>query len=471
MFGNLTSTFQAFVEFKAIDELTKPLREIKTLSDKTRSSLEKLTEASAKLTEVGTKLTAFFGGLTAPFGVAVSSAVEFERVFIGEFNKVVGASGKELREFKNYFVELSEQIPLTVTEIAQLSAGLAQMGIPTDQLKEFTKLVAQAAFAFDITAEEAGKAFGEIRNAFGIKTICELRAVGDTINYLSNTMGASAADLVDIIKRVGSAAKLVGLDAKSVAVFAATIREEGYAPELVSSALSVLFQRLATFDDKLVKVLQTLGWTKQSFQELLKTNPERAIVKLLTALKGLDATKRATLLKELVGTEHFPKIAVLLNNLDKLKGKLSEIGKGAYKGSMEQELLGLLQTTSAQLQLLKNSLQNLAIAIGSILLPPFNLLVKFLKAVITPIANFINAHQTLASVILLPIVAIGGFIALLGILATAFGLVGIAVTKGLTTLVELKNTLLDLKGGFKELIPHLRDLTVSLYSNARAFVV
>jgi hypothetical protein len=62
-------------------------------------------------------------------------------------------------------------------------------------------------------------------------------------------------------------------------------------------------------------------------------------------------------------------------------------------------------------------------------------------------------------------------IALLGILATAFGLVGIAVTKGLTTLVELKNTLLNLKGGFKELIPHLRELAVSLYSNARAFVV
>jgi len=471
MFGNLTSTFQAFVEFRAIDELTKPLREIQTLSEKTRNSLQKLTEASTKLTEVGAKLTAFFGGLTAPFGVALNEAIEFEKVFIGEFNKVVGASGKELQDFKNYFVELSEQIPLTATEIAQLSAGLAQMGIPTDQLKDFTKLVAQAAFAFDITAEEAGKAFGEIRNAFGIKTISELRAVGDTINYLSNTMGASAADLVDILKRVGSAAKLVGLDAKSVAVFAATIREAGYAPELVSSALSVLFQRLATFDDKTQQVVKTLGWTKEQFLSLLRANPEKAIVKLLTALKGLEATKRASLLKELVGAEHFPKIAVLLNNLDKLKGKLSEIGKGAYKGSMEQELQGLLQTTSAQLQLLKNTLTNIAVAIGSILLPPFNLLVKFLQLVITPIANFINAHQTLASVILLPIVAIGGLIALLGILATAFGVVGIAVTKGLSTLVDLKNTLLDLKGGFKELLPHLRELTLSLYTNARAFVI
>lgn len=37
--------------------------------------------------------------------------------------------------------------------------------------------------------KEAGKAFGEIKNAFGIPTINMLQDVGDTINYLSNTMG------------------------------------------------------------------------------------------------------------------------------------------------------------------------------------------------------------------------------------------------------------------------------------------
>jgi len=471
MFGNLASTFQAFVEFRAIDELSKPLREIKSLTDKTRSSLEKLTEASAKLAEQGAKLTAFFGGLTAPFGVAIHQAIEFEKVFIGEFNKVVGASGKQLEDFRSYFVDLSNQIPLTATEIAQLAAGLAQMGIPTDQLKDFTKLVAQAAFAFDITAEEAGKAFGEIRNAFGIRTIEDLRKVGDTINYLSNTMGASAADLADILKRVGAAAKLLGLDAKSVAVLAATIREAGYAPELVSSALSVLFQRLATFDDKTKSVVQSLGWTTQEFQNLLKANPERAITKLLEALRGLDATKRAQLLKELVGTEHFAKVAVLLNNLDKVKTKLSEIHKGVYQGSMAQEVQGLMQTTSAQMELLRNRLQNIAIAIGSILLPPFNALVRAVSAVLTPIATFINEHQTLGRIILFPIVGIGALIALVGLLAGAFGLAGIAITKGIGTLVDLKKTLTDLKGAVLDVLPTLRSLALQVWANIRAFAI
>ena len=468
MFGNLTSTFQAFVEFRAIDELSKPLREI---TDKTRTSLEKLTEASAKLAEQGAKLTAFFGGLTAPFGVAIHQAIEFERVFLGEFNKVVGASGKQLEDFRNYFVELSNQIPLTATEIAQLAAGLAQMGIPTDQLKDFTKLVAQAAFAFDITAEEAGKAFGEIRNAFGIKTISALREVGDTINYLSNTMGASAADLVEILKRVGAAAKLLGLDAKSVAVFAATIREAGYAPELVSSALSVLFQRLSTFDSNLQNVITSLGWSVQEFQRLVRTHPEQAILKLLTALKGLESTKRAQLLKELVGTEHFAKVAVLLNNLDKVKSKLSEIHEGVYQGSMAQEVQGLMETAAAQMELLKNRLQNIAIAIGSILLPPVNALVRAVSAVLTPIATFINEHQTLGRIILFPVVGIGALIALIGLLAGAFGLAGIAITKGIGTLLDLKKTLTDLKGTVLEVLPTLRSLALQVWANIRAFAI
>ena len=469
MLGDLVSHFRAFVEFKAINELTKPLREIQALSEKTKSSLEKLSEASAKLASSGAKLAGFFGFLSAPMGLALKEAVEFEKVFLGEFNKVVGATGKELEEFKSYFMELSEQIPLTATEIAQLSAGLAQMGIPTEQLKEFTKLVSQASFAFDITAEEAGRAFGEIRNAFGIKTVSELREVGDAINYLSNTMGASASDIVEILKRVGASAHDLGLKAKAVAVFGATIREAGYQPELVSSALNILFMRLSTFDDKLLKVLQTVGMTKGEFKALMEASPEKAILKLLFALKGLDSEARSRAIKELVGSEHFSKIKVLVNNLDKLKMKLTEIGEGKHLGSMESEVNSLLQTTSAQLELLRNRIQNIAISIGAVLLPPFNLFLSVVSFILSPISKLVSEHQTLAKVLLLPVVGVVGLIALLGILASAFGLLGIAITKGISSLVELKGTLSELKNTASEVIPALKNLYLQVMANAKAF--
>ncbi len=468
---DLTTKFQAFVEFQAIDKLSKTLNEIQGLSNRTKVALTELADTSFYVAYEGAKLAAWIGALSAPLGFAIYQATEFERVFIGEFNKVVGLTGRKLEEFKNFFLELSEQIPLTATEIAQLSAGLAQMGIPTNQLKEFTRLVAQASFAFDMMAEEAGKAFGEIRNAFGIKTVSELREVGDAINYLSNTMGASASDLVEILKRVGASAKLLGLSAKSVAVFSATIREAGYQPELVSSALNILFQRLATFDDKTKSVVQTLGWTSQEFQNLLKSSPERAIIKLLDTLKGLESTKKAQLLKELVGAEHFPKIAVLLNNLDKLRGKIDEIAKGKHLGSMSQEVQGLLQTTSAQLEILRNKLQNIAIAIGSILLPPFNLLLSVVSFFITPIARFINAHKTLASAILLPAMAIGGLLVALGVFAIVLGMVGQAVVKGVLALIDLKNAFTDLKDAIRNQIPILRVHTSEVLRNVKALFV
>ena len=138
---------------------------------------------------------------------------------------------------------------------------------------------------------------------------------------------------------------------------------------------------------------------------------------------------------------------------------------------MSQEVQGLLQITSAQLEILRNKFQNIAIAIGSILLPPFNLLLSTLSFFITPVARFINAHKTLASVILLPAMAIGGLLVALGVFAIVLGMVGQATVRGILALVDLKNAFIDLKDALKKQIPILRAYTLELWKNTKALFV
>jgi len=472
--GDLTTKFQAFIEFRAVDKLSKTLREIKDLSEKTKTAFKGLYSASVNLLYAGGRLALWMGGLTAPLGVALKEAIEFERVLVGEFNKVVGASGEELSRFSSFFTELSERIPLTATEIARLSANLAQMGVPTDQLREFTRMVAEASFAFDVMAEEAGRAFGEIRNAFGIRTVNELRSVGDAINYLSNTMGAAAGEIVSMLARVGAAAKNLGLAAESTAVFAATIREAGYAPELVSSALSVLFMRLSTMDDKLTSVLGTVGLSAEAFRKLMKESPEKAILRLLEALRALNKEARSRALKELVGTEHFSKIMVLVNNYEKLRTKLGEIEAGEHLGSMSEEVEALLQTTSAQLTLFMNKIKNLGIAIGSVLLPPFNAFLSVLDAIVTPVARFVSAHKTLTTAIFMPFFAISGLLFVLGALALTLGLLGKALVRGTLAIRDMGKALFVLRAAVEDQIVALkafRDVAKTFYENRRELLL
>jgi len=285
-------------------------------------------------------------------------------------------------------------------------------------------MVSKAAFAFDMAADEAGRAFGEIRSAFGIETIEQLKAVGDTINYLSNTMGANAAQIVDILRRAGAAAKQFGLDAKSVAVFGAVLKEQGFSTEVIGTGLSTVLQRLQMLNEQAREALNIIGMTAEEFQELKRKSPEEALIKLLEGIKRLDKETQAQVLYKLFGLEHSDEMAGLLNNLDRLKQKLSEIRAGKYTGSMDEEVKKLMQTTWAQFQVLKNQLQNLAIAIGSLLIPPLKTFVELLASAVKPITDFIQAHQTLAKVLVYPVVGIGLLLTALGSLAVAVGWIG-----------------------------------------------
>ena len=447
--------FRVGVIFEVIDTISEPLKHIEKVSEEVQKSLESLYKTSSKLTNIGKDLAILGGSITAVFALPVASAIQLEKQ-IYEFNKVVGASEEELSKYTEAFMKMSSQIPITTDEIFALSASLSQMNIPKEQLIEFTKMVSKAAFAFDILPEEAGKAFGQIKNAFAIPTIDALRDVGDTINYLSNTMGAAATDIIDILQRVGATAKAFGIEAKYMAVFGAVIKETGISAEETATSLKTLLIRTQAMDKGFLNVLSTIGMTKDEFIKLKQQNPSEAIIKVLEAVKNLDSTKQTQPLKDWVGLEHVGKIQVLVNNLDKLKDKLYEIQSGAQAGSMQQEFEALTKSTAVQLQLLWNKIKNIASLIGFVFLPPLKMMIQAFSAVLSPIATFINHHKTLASVILLPIGAFGVLTLVIGGLLGTIGLLGMATVKGILSFFNLKSEVMELSGIIrKELVPSL----------------
>lgn len=108
---------------------------------------------------------------------------------------------------------LSTQIPLTFTELAQITAAGGQLGVAEENLIAFTKLTADMATAFDISAESAGDSMAKLANIFS-KPIEEMGEFGDMINTISNNMPAKASEIVESLTRIGGTAKAFGLAEK-----------------------------------------------------------------------------------------------------------------------------------------------------------------------------------------------------------------------------------------------------------------
>jgi hypothetical protein len=163
----------------------------------------------------------------------------------------------------------------------------------------------------------------------------------------------------------------------------------------------------------------------------------------MEAVGKLPAEKQLGVMVELVGLEHSDTLAKLANNTGEFRRQLELARSEAAKGSMEKEFQARMQTTQAQWSVLKNTLGELAVNIGSVVLPPLVSLTKTLGAALAPIADFARENPAvvkslfgMAGGFLLNKAVIGPVIGLIGnlgkvwtVLSTAFSLnpIGLAV--------------------------------------------
>ena len=98
-------------------------------------------------------------------------------------------------------------------KLAQITAAGGQLGVAEENLIAFTRLTADMATAFDISAESAGDSMAKLANIFS-KPIEEMGEFGDMINTISNNMPAKASEIVESLTRIGGTAKAFGLAEK-----------------------------------------------------------------------------------------------------------------------------------------------------------------------------------------------------------------------------------------------------------------
>ena len=157
----LSPNLQTSTKIKAdLDELQK---KIKT-STQAKLKLD-INEATNKIKSLAGSIIATIGTLKA-LQAPITSAINFENS-MADVKKVVDfENAGEVKSFSQEIIKLSRQIPMSVNELATITASGGQLGIAKNDLLEFTNLAAKISVAFDITAESAGDSIGKLMNIF-----------------------------------------------------------------------------------------------------------------------------------------------------------------------------------------------------------------------------------------------------------------------------------------------------------------
>lgn len=351
--------------------------------------------------------------LGATVAAPVVMAARFETAMLGVAKQVDGArdSGGKLTsvyyDMQKQIQQLGREIPIATNEIADMVTAGARMGVARDQLIGFTRTTAMMATAFELPAGELADSMGKIAGLFKIP-IPAIGELADAINYLDDNAISKGGDIIDFMTRTGGVAGSIKITAKEMAAIGSTLLTLGERSETASTATNAMFQKFAAASKgskKFKAALKEVGLSAEEVQKGMQLDATGTMLKVLEAIRKLPSDARSGVMNELVGLEHSDTLAKLVNGIEEYKKQLALANGEAAKGSMSREYFAMLETTNAQWTLMKNRTSEVAVNLGSVLLPAINDTFKAISPLVNVVADFARENPKVTKAIVGTVVA------------------------------------------------------------------
>lgn len=319
---------------------------------------------------------------------ATKAAIDFQSS-MADVRKVMPTTttAEQFKAIEDGVIGISRKIAIAPTQVAALTASLAQAGIAGEELTVTATDAAKLGVAFNITGEEAGTAIAKLRTGLGLNRE-EVNLLTGSINQLGNNMAATAPQILDVVRRVGSVGRSANLSKEQIAGLGAALVAGGAESEVAATGLKNFTLAMASGEAATKKqsaAFKALGLSAveiaQEFTSGDVTRSNDAIKKVVAAIGGLADDQKVATIKNLFGSESLGAIGPLANQIelfDKAMGLATDTTAAAV--SVQKEYDTRSKTSANSIQLLKNNVEALAIQFGNALLPYIDKVVAFLTS-------------------------------------------------------------------------------------------
>jgi TP901 family phage tail tape measure protein len=349
--------------------------------------LKKVEAAQAKqhkaMGDVGKAALGMGAAMAAGVGLAVRSAVKWESAFAGvaKTTDLAGLNAQQataaLGELEGQLRDLARNGSASHEQIAKVAEAAGQLGIKRDAVVGFTRVMIDLGETTNLTADEAATALARISNIMGTSS-SDVDRMGAAIVELGNNSATTEAEIVTLATRLAAAGRIAGLSEADIFAFASTLTSVGVEAEAGGTALSKVFiamrDAVITGGKELDVFAKTAGVSSEQFQQSFGEDSAGAISMFVGGLGRINEAGEST-------TEVFDDLALKDQRL--MRALLSTAGAGELlneqlglsreaweaNSALVEEAEKRYATTEARMAMAKNALNDLAIDLGSTLLP------------------------------------------------------------------------------------------------------
>lgn len=326
----------------------------------------------------------------------IKAASSFEDAMLGVAKQLDGArdaSGKLTPAFYEMRAEIQamgREIPMATNDIAEMTAAGLRMGVAKDEVLGFVRTSAKMATAFELPAGQLAEEMGKIAGIYKIP-IGEIEGLADTINYLDDNAQSKGGDIIEVMKRIGGTASMVGMSSKDAAALGSTFLTLGASAEVASTATNAVIRELSVATsqpERFQEGMKALGLSSEQVQKDMARDATGTIEMVLDKLNGLDKELQLTVATQLFGKEYGDDVSKLAGGIEEYRRQLKLANDEKARGSMQREADAKKETASAQWQLFRNQWSELMVNLGEQMLPVANEFLKGAGAILEGFATF-----------------------------------------------------------------------------------
>ncbi len=332
----------------------------------------------AKSAVIGFIAAVAFAEVIRGFRELINAGIEFEATF-NLITRVLQGSNSDFEVLKNQMLDLSKIIPLSVNELNKIGGLGAQLGVPITGIKAFTEEIGKFSVATGVASDEAADSFAR----FGVIMKIPIEKMGDFMSLVvklgNDRLPATEQEILKFSMNIASAGKSIGLSSGEIAALAATLASTGLKAEKAGSSVSRIMYDMSTAvqtgSDKLTAFAQISGMSSEQFTTAFKKD---AMTTLLSFLQGLQKVQESSggvqLALKAVGESNIRVMDTAgraASATDFLTLALKSVATEAASGSksMDEKFNKSVITAAAQLELTKNRIYAVAVAISDALTP------------------------------------------------------------------------------------------------------
>jgi TP901 family phage tail tape measure protein len=348
--------------------------------------------------------------ITAPLlalgGAATKFSIDFETAFAGVTKTVDGTAG-ELALLKQGIRDMTKEIPASAVEIAAVAEAAGQLGIKTDNVLDFTRVMIDLGQATNLAATEGAQTLARFANITQMSQK-DFSRLGSAIVELGNNSATTEAEIAAMALRLAGAGEQIGMSESEILGIAAALSSVGIEAEAGGSAISKVMVEMqlavATGGQALDDFAKVAGMSSEAFSAAFKTDAAGALSAFVAGLGSMgERGEDAIVVLDSMGiTEVRMRDALLRSaNAGDLLAESIRMSNEAWEenNALTEEAEKRYATNESQLKIQINRIKDAAIVIGDLLVPMVADLTKWFANLAEKVSNMSPFMQRLVIVV------------------------------------------------------------------------